>query len=118
MLLNDPDVDGMHAGMLLVLFLYKYLPELIKQGRLYSAQVPLYGFYKHGKCLSHAFSDDQRDVLSAKLADDGAPAEVRRFKSVASVDRQILLHCLTPGSGTRRQLSFVECERLCSPFEK
>lgn len=117
-LLNDPDVDGMHAGMLLVLFLYKYLPELIKQGRLYSAQVPLYGFYKDGKCLSHAFSDDQRDVLSAKLADDGAPAEVRRFKSVASVDRQILLHCLAPGSGTRRQLSFGECERLCSPFEK
>jgi len=117
-LLNDPDVDGMHAGMLLVLFLYKYLPELIKQGRLYSVQVPLYGLYKDGKCVSHAFSDAQRDVLSAKLADDGAPTDIRRFKSVASVDRQILLECLTFNSGARRQLSLVECERLCSPLEK
>jgi len=87
-LLNDPDVDGMHAGMLLVLFLFKYLPALIEQGRLYTVQVPLYGLY------------------------------VRRFKSVASVDREILKGCLSLESVNRRPLTLAQCTRLCIPFEK
>ena len=118
LLLNDPDVDGMHAGMLLVLFLYKYLPALIEQGRLYSVQVPLYGLYRDGKCIAYAYSDDQKDMLSAKMSADGKPADIRRFKSVASVDRQILKVCLSQESDKRRQLTLTQCVRLCSSFKK
>jgi len=117
-LLNDPDVDGMHAGMLLVLFLFKYLPALIEQGRLYTVQVPLYGLYTDGKCTAHAYSDEQKDTLSAKMADDGASVDVRRFKSVASVDREILKGCLSLESVNRRPLTLAQCTRLCIPFEK
>jgi len=117
-LFNDPDTDGMHAGMLLILFIYRYLPELIKQGLLYTVQVPLYGFYKYGECISRAYTHRQMEELSAEYLSDESAIEVRRFKSVASVDQKLLLECLAPEYDRRSQLSFTECERLCSIFSQ
>ncbi len=109
-LLCDPDMDGMHAGLLLVLFFYQHMREVIERGQLYSVRAPLYGLYRGSECVAHAYSDKQLKLLQEQF---GTAADVRRFKGVASVDAALLSGCIAPDSPARRVLSVSNCRDMC-----
>ena len=85
-IMTDADVDGAHIATLMLTFLYRFLPELIKQGHVYLAQPPLFKIEK-GKKSFYAYSDEERDRI---LKDIGKDADVSRFKGLGEMDTEQL----------------------------
>ena len=83
-LMTDADVDGAHISTLLLTFLYRFMPELIKQGHVYLAQPPLYKLEKNKK-VWYAYSDEE---LSAILAEVGRDQnnKIQRYKGLGEMD--------------------------------
>ncbi len=68
--MTDADVDGAHIGTLLLTFLYRFMPELIKQGYVYLAQPPLYKLEKNKK-VWYAYDDDELNQILTEIGRDG-----------------------------------------------
>ena len=85
-IMTDADVDGAHISTLMLTFLYRFMPELIKQGHVYLAQPPLY-YIRKNKKLYYAYNDAERDNLLAKVGKD---ADVQRFKGLGEMEDQEL----------------------------
>lgn len=82
-LLMDADSDGHHICTLLLTFLYRQLPELIRRGHTYIAQPPLYKI-EIGKEIRWAYSDAEKDTLLARA--NGRPVMVQRFKGLGEMN--------------------------------
>ncbi|HEY7125439.1 MAG TPA: DNA topoisomerase (ATP-hydrolyzing) subunit B [Ktedonobacterales bacterium] len=87
LLMTDADVDGSHIRTLLLTLFYRYLPQLIDQGRLYIAQPPLYRV-QSGKTRQYVYSDAERDAYLATL--NGKTATVNRYKGLGEMDPEEL----------------------------
>ena len=113
-LLSDPDADGLHAGLLLLLFLSTHIPALVEQGRLFTVRAPLCGFYQNDECVALAYTDKHAMTIADELAEtySVAPAR-RRFKGVASLDHNLRYSLMEKDNPTRHQLTMVECQQLC-----
>jgi len=111
-LLGDPDIDGLHAVLLLVLLLTRYLPELIAQHHLYMLRAPGFGFYRNGDCVAHAYNKEQMEQVKVRFG--AAPIDIRRFKGIGSMESQLLSRLLATNSGFRQLLSLPECEKMCA----
>ena len=85
-IMTDADVDGAHISTLMLTFLYRFMPELIKQGHVYLAQPPLY-YIRKNKKLYYAYNDAERDNLLLKVGKD---ADVQRFKGLGEMEDQEL----------------------------
>ena len=85
-IMTDADVDGAHISTLMLTFLYRFMPELIKQGHVYLAQPPLY-YIRKNKKLYYAYNDVERDNLLAQVGKD---ADVQRFKGLGEMEDQEL----------------------------
>ena len=70
-IMTDADVDGAHISTLLLTFLYRFMPELIKQGYVYLAQPPLYKLEKNKK-VWYAYSDEQLNAILAEVGRDSS----------------------------------------------
>ena len=85
-IMTDADVDGAHISTLMLTFIYRFLPELIKQGHVYLAQPPLFKVSK-GKKMYYAYNEEERDEYINVL---GGKATVTRFKGLGEMDTEEL----------------------------
>ena len=86
-IMADADVDGSHIRTLLLTFFFRYMRPLIEHGYVYSAVPPLYKLTR-GKTQRVAYSDEQRDRISAELRADNpnAKVDINRFKGLGEMD--------------------------------
>ena len=86
-IMADADVDGSHIRTLLLTFFFRYMRPLIEHGYVYSAVPPLYKLTR-GKTQRVAFSDEERDRVSAEMRADNpnAKVEINRFKGLGEMD--------------------------------
>ncbi|MBS6952875.1 MAG: DNA topoisomerase (ATP-hydrolyzing) subunit B [Enterocloster asparagiformis] len=87
-IMTDADVDGAHISTLLLTFLYRFMPELIKQGYVYLAQPPLYKVEK-SKRIWYAYSDDELNNILTEVGRDGNN-KIQRYKGLGEMDAEQL----------------------------
>ncbi len=83
-IMTDADVDGAHIATLLLTFLYRFMPELIKQGYVYLAQPPLYQVAKNKKTW-YAYSDAELNDILTEIGRDGNN-KIQRYKGLGEMD--------------------------------
>ncbi|HIW22041.1 MAG TPA: DNA topoisomerase (ATP-hydrolyzing) subunit B [Candidatus Dorea intestinavium] len=83
-IMTDADVDGAHISTLLLTFLYRFMPELIKDGYVYLAQPPLYKLEKNKKTW-YAYSDEELDSILQEVGRDGNN-KIQRYKGLGEMD--------------------------------
>jgi len=86
--MTDADVDGAHISTLLLTFLYRFMPELIKQGYVYLAQPPLYKVEKN-KRIWYAYSDEELNSILTDIGRDGSN-KIQRYKGLGEMDAEQL----------------------------
>ena len=87
-IMTDADVDGAHIATLLLTFLYRFMPELIKQGYVYLAQPPLYKLEKNKK-VWYAYSDEQLQQILDEVGRD-QQNKIQRYKGLGEMDAEQL----------------------------
>ena len=87
-IMTDADVDGAHISTLLLTFLYRFMPELIKQGHVYLAQPPLYKLEKNKK-IWYAYSDDELNKILLEVGRD-QNNKIQRYKGLGEMDAEQL----------------------------
>jgi len=118
-LLSDPDADGLHAGLLLILFLSTQVPTLVEQGRLFMVRAPLYGFFQNDECVALAYTDKHATVVARELIETYTVQFTRhRFKGIASLDVNQRRSLMAKDNPVRHQLTKAECEQLCQSIVK
>ena len=87
-IMTDADVDGAHIATLMLTFLYRFMPELIKQGYVYLAQPPLYKIEKNKK-VWYAYSDEELNNILVEIGRDGNN-KIQRYKGLGEMDAEQL----------------------------
>ncbi|MCI6730841.1 MAG: DNA topoisomerase (ATP-hydrolyzing) subunit B [Lachnospiraceae bacterium] len=83
-IMTDADVDGAHISTLLLTFLYRFMPELIRQGYVYLAQPPLYKVERNKK-VWYAYSDEQLNDILKEIGRDNSN-KIQRYKGLGEMD--------------------------------
>ena len=87
-LMTDADVDGAHIATLLLTFIYRFMPELIKEGHVYLAQPPLYQLKKNNK-IWYAYSDEELNKILTEVGRD-QNNKIQRYKGLGEMDAEQL----------------------------
>ena len=87
-IMTDADLDGAHISTLLLTFIYRFMPELIKQGYVYLAQPPLYKLEKNKK-VWYAYSDEELSNIINEVGRDGNN-KIQRYKGLGEMDAEQL----------------------------
>ncbi|MCC2127594.1 DNA topoisomerase (ATP-hydrolyzing) subunit B [Hominiventricola filiformis] len=87
-IMTDADVDGAHISTLLLTFLYRFMPELIRQGYVYLAQPPLYKVEKNKK-VWYAYSDEELNDILTEIGRD-QNNKIQRYKGLGEMDAEQL----------------------------
>ena len=106
-IMADADVDGAHIRTLLLTFFFRFMRPLIEQGYVYSAVPPLYKLTR-GKNVRVAFSDEERDRVSAEMRADNpnAKVEINRYKGLGEMNPEELWETtMDPKTRTLRRIT-------------
>ena len=87
-IMTDADVDGAHISTLLLTFLYRFMPDLIRDGHVYLAQPPLYKIEKN-KRVWYAYSDDELNSILTEIGRDNNN-KIQRYKGLGEMDAEQL----------------------------
>ena len=105
-IMTDADVDGAHISTLLLTFLYRFMPDLIRDGHVYLAQPPLYKIEKN-KRVWYAYSDDELNSILTEIGRDNNN-KIQRYKGLGEMDAEQLWE--TPMDPERRILLRVQID--------
>ena len=106
-IMTDADVDGAHIATLMLTFLYRFMPELIKQGHVYLAMPPLYKLEKNKK-VWYAYSDEELNQIIAEVGRD-QNNKIQRYKGLGEMDpEQLWETTMNPDSRTLKRIGFDE----------
>ncbi len=123
LLLFDPDADGIHCGALMLIFLHRVFPKLIDAGMIEIVRAPLVCFdlipaYKStaSKTL-YAYLDEQAGKLRSELDREGYEYNQRRFRGLASMDRDTLVQtCVDLESRTAQSVTAADAQAALAVF--
>ena len=87
-IMTDADVDGAHISTLMLTFLYRFMPDLIREGHVYLAQPPLYKIEKN-KNVWYAYSDEELNQILTDIGRDGNN-KIQRYKGLGEMDAEQL----------------------------
>ena len=117
-IMADADVDGAHIRTLLLTFFFRYMRPLIENGYVYSAVPPLYKLTR-GKTQRVAYSDEERDRISAELRGDNpnAKVDISRYKGLGEMDPQELWETtMDPEKRSLRRITLGDAVRADEIF--
>ena len=117
-IMADADVDGAHIRTLLLTFFFRFMRPLIEQGYVYSAVPPLYKLTR-GKTQRVAYSDEERDQVSAQMRGDNpnAKVEISRFKGLGEMDPHELWETtMNPETRTLRRITLEDAVKADEIF--
>ena len=117
-IMADADVDGSHIRTLLLTFFFRYMRPLIEHGYVYSAVPPLYKLTR-GKTQKVAYSDEERDKLSAEMRADNpnAKVDISRFKGLGEMDPHELWETtMNPETRTLKRITLEDAVRADETF--
>ena len=117
-IMADADVDGAHIRTLMLTFFFRFMRPLIEQGYVYSAVPPLYKLSR-GKTTRVAFSDEERDRVSAELRGDNptVKVDISRFKGLGEMDPHELWETtMNPETRTLRRICLEDAVKADEIF--
>ncbi len=117
-IMADADVDGSHIRTLLLTFFFRFMRPLIENGYVYSAVPPLYKLSR-GKQQRVAYSDEERDRISAELRGDNpdAKVDISRFKGLGEMNKEELWETtMNPETRTLRRITLEDAVRADEVF--
>ena len=117
-IMADADVDGAHIRTLLLTFFFRFMRPLIEQGYVYAAVPPLYKLTR-GKLTRVAFSDEERDKVSAELRGDNpnAKVDISRYKGLGEMDPHELWETtMDPEKRTLKRIELDDAVRADETF--
>ncbi len=117
-IMADADVDGSHIRTLLLTFFFRFMRPLIENGYIYSAVPPLYKLTR-GKTQRVAYTDDERDRISAEMRGDNANAkvEISRFKGLGEMNKEELWETtMNPETRTLRRITLDDAVKADEIF--
>ena len=116
-IMSDADVDGAHIRTLLLTFFFRYMRPLIEHGFVYSAVPPLYKLSR-GKTTRVAYSDEERDRVSAELrGESNAKIDIQRYKGLGEMSKDELWETtMDPERRTLRRITLEDASRADEIF--